>query len=34
MDIDCPGQDDDADIYIRLDQAGSSCVDYTVNYHY
>ena len=34
IDLNCPGNDDAAEIYIRLDQGGASCVDYTVNYHY
>jgi hypothetical protein len=34
IDLSCPGNDDAAEIYIRLDQGGSACVDYTVNYHY
>ena len=32
--IECPGADDDATITIRLDQAASACVSYTLDYHY
>jgi hypothetical protein len=34
MDIDCTGIDDNATIYIRIDQASGDCVPYTVMYHY
>ena len=34
MGVDCPGQDDDADILLRLDQAEADCVGYTLAFHY
>lgn len=35
MDIDCPGSDDNAVIYIRIDNPNSgACIPYTVEYHY
>ena len=35
MDIDCPGSDDNAVIYIRIDNPNASaCIPYTVEYHY
>lgn len=33
-DIDCPGIDDDAAVYLRVDQPGAMCVAYTIAYHY
>lgn len=30
----CIDADDSAAVYFRLDQAGSSCVDYTLDYHF
>ena len=32
--INCPGLDDDADIFLRLDQAEAACVGYTLAFHY
>lgn len=35
MEIDCPGtSDDDATVYIRVDQSSSDCVAYSIDYHY
>jgi len=34
MDVNCSGVSDDADIHLRLDQAGSACVEYSLQYHY
>jgi hypothetical protein len=33
MDVDCPGMDDDAAIYLRVDQA-AACVTYSLTVHY
>lgn len=32
--LDCPSEDDDATVYLRIDQAAGDCVDYSVAYHY
>jgi hypothetical protein len=34
MDTDCSGIDDDATVFIRLDQATDSCAKYTLTFHY
>jgi hypothetical protein len=34
MDTDCSGIDDDATVFIRLDQASDSCAKYTLTFHY
>lgn len=34
IDVNCTGQDDDADILLRVDQPGASCVTYKLDYHY
>ncbi|MEQ9323511.1 MAG: hypothetical protein RIF41_30390 [Polyangiaceae bacterium] len=34
MDVDCSGVSDDATIHLRFDQAGSACVEYSLDYHY
>jgi hypothetical protein len=35
MEIDCPGtSDDDATVYVRVDQPTSDCVGYSIGYHY
>ena len=34
IDVNCPGIDDDASIYIRVDQGQEVCVSYTVEFHY
>ncbi|MBI4954628.1 MAG: hypothetical protein HY908_21565 [Myxococcales bacterium] len=34
MDIECTGINDDAFIYLRLDQPSGSCVSYVLDYHY
>ncbi len=33
-DINCPGIDDDATVYLRLDQPANMCAAYTLSYHY
>ena len=33
-DLNCPGLDDDATIYLRFDEAVSDCGAYTLSYHY
>jgi hypothetical protein len=32
--IDCTGMDDNATVYIRIDEASADCVPYSVMYHY
>ncbi len=34
MTVDCKGLNDDANVYIRLDQGPSTCTEYSLEYHY
>ncbi len=34
MEVDCVGDDDDATVYIRVDQPSADCLSYSIDYHY